>query len=578
VDPRRAGRAEWRPAAGADETYLGPWRLRGGERQVVDGDDLGMGRESVQRLAWGDVYRSLRLAGRSGSLAGEDLEVLAAAAYLLGHVEECRQALRRGHRAYLAAHNPQRAARCLFWVAFTLLLEGDLAPADGWLARARRVIGPEERECPEQGLFLLPDAVLAGGAGDFATCEDVAARAAEIGARSGDADLLSLALHFQGRAMVLQGRVRAGLVLLDEAMVAVIADEVWPPVAGNLYCSMIDACHDISDLRRAHEWTAALGNWWAKQPDMVTFTGQCLVHRAELLQLQGAWSEAIEEVERARERLDRAADKYATGAALYREAEIHRALGDFSSAEDGYRGASLWGHETQPGLALLRLAEGDADAAAASSRRVVVESTDRVRRTQVLPAHVEIMLATGDVPAAREAADELTELAEYFGTAALHAHAGRAVGAVLLAEGDARGALGALRRAWDLWRELDAPYEAAAVRTLIALSCRALGDEDSAALELDSALRVFRDLGARPDVTRVERLVRSQPTARTLSLTPRELQVLRLLATGRTNRRIAEDLVLAEKTVDRHVTNTFAKLGVTSRAAATAYAYEHRLL
>ena len=372
---------------------------------MVDGDDLAIGLESAGRLAWGDAYRSLRLAERSGPLAGEDLEVLAAAAYLLGHVDECRQALQRGHRAYLAADNPRRAARCLFWVAFTLLLEGELAPAEGWLARAHRVIGPDDRECAERGLFLLPDAVLAGGAGDFARCEVAAARAAEIGAQFDDVDLLSLALHFQGRALMRQGRVRAGVAMLDEAMVAVIAEEVWPPVAGNLYCSMIDACHEISDLRRAHEWTSALENWWAMQPDMVTFTGQCLIHRAELLQLRGAWSEAIEEVERARERLARAADKYATGAALYREGEIHRALGDFPSAEDGYRGASLWGYETQPGLALLRLAEGDADAAAASSRRVVVESTDRVRRTQVLPAHVEIMLAIGDVPAAREAAE-----------------------------------------------------------------------------------------------------------------------------------------------------------------------------
>ena len=471
---------------------------------MVDGDDLAIGLESAGRLAWGDAYRSLRLAERSGPLAGEDLEVLAAAAYLLGHVDECRQALQRGHRAYLAADNPRRAARCLFWVAFTLLLEGDLAPAEGWLARAHRVSD------------LTIESALSVGFSSCRTLCWLAERATLPGARSPPrgrqrlvpSSATSTCCHSRCISRAERWCGRAGcarvLALLDEAMVAVIAEEVWPPVAGNLYCSMIDACHEISDLRRAHEWTAALENWWAKQPDMVTFTGQCLVHRAELLQLQGAWSEAIEEVERARERLARAADKYATGAALYREAEIHRALGDFPSAEDGYRGASQWGNETQPGLALLRLAEGDADAAAASSRRVVVESADRVRRTQVLPAHVEIMLAIGDVPAAREAADELAELAEYFGTAALHAHAGRALGGVLLAEGDARGALGALRRAWDLWRELEAPYEAAGVRVLIALSCRALGDEDSAALELDSALRVFRDLGARPDVTRVE--------------------------------------------------------------------------
>jgi ATP/maltotriose-dependent transcriptional regulator MalT len=545
---------------------------------VPEHDELISGRESAHGLAWADAFRFLSRAEQSASLRGEDLEVLAVAAYLVGNADECRQALQRAHRAYVEVGNPQRAARCLFWVAFTLLLEGDLAPADGWLARARRLIGPQEQDCAEFGLFLLPESVLAGSSGDYSGSEAAAARAAEIGTRVGDADLLALALHFQGRALVRQGRVREGMALLDEAMVAVVADEVWPPVSGNLYCSMIDACHEIADLRRAHEWTAMLEQMWARQPQIQTFTGQCLVHRAEIMQLHGAWPEAIEETKKAVERLARAADKYATGAALYRQAELYRVLGDFSAAEDGYRGASRWGHEIQPGLALLRLAEGDAPAAEGSIRRVVEETTDRLRRAQVLPAHVEIMLAVGDVAAAHEAADELAELADDYDTPVLRAMAGRAVGAVLLAEGNARIALGALRRAWDLWRELDASYEAARVRVLIALSCRSLGDEDSAALELDSALRVFKSLGAAPDATQVERLARTPTVGEAHGLTPRELQVLRLLATGKTNRSIAEDLVLAEKTVDRHVSNTFAKLGVSSRAAATAYAYQHRLI
>jgi tetratricopeptide (TPR) repeat protein len=251
-------------------------------------------------------------------LVREDLELLAAAAYLLGHVEECRQALQRAHHAYVEAGDHRRAARCVFWVAFTLLLQGDLAQAGGWLARANRLLELEQQDCAEYGLLLLPVAVQASAVGDYATAQASAARAAGIGARFGDADLLALALHFQGRALVQQGRVREGLALLDEAMVAVVAGEVWAPVAGNIYCSMIDACQEIADLRRAQEWTVALVGWWGTQPDLVTFTRQCLVHRAEIMQLRGRWPAAIAEARRACERFAHAADQYATGAAWYR--------------------------------------------------------------------------------------------------------------------------------------------------------------------------------------------------------------------------------------------------------------------
>jgi ATP/maltotriose-dependent transcriptional regulator MalT len=539
---------------------------------------LARGREAGQRLAWRGAYTSLSLADQSSSLGGADLELLAAAAYLLGYADECRQALQRAHRAHIAAGNVRRAARCLFWVAFTLLLEGNLAVAGGWLAKAGRLLDQEPRECAELGLLLLPSVVQASIEGEYAQAEAAAARAAEIGGRLGDADLFALGVHFQGRALLKLGRVREGLALLDESMISVVTGEVWQPVAGHIYCSMVDACLEISDLRRADEWTTALAVWWAKQPDLVTFTGQCLIHRAEILQLHGAWPEAVEETRRACERLAHAVDRYATGAALYRQAEIYRTRGDFASAEDAYREATQWGHDAQPGLALLRLAQGETEAAAGAIRRVVTETTDRLRRAKLLPAHVEIMLATGDISAAREAADELGKIVGVYDTPALRAAAGCALGGVLLAEGEARPALGALRRAWEQWRVLDAPYEAARARVLIGLACRTLGDEESAALELDAARRVFAELGAAPDLVRVEQLTRKQPPAAGHGLTPRELQVLRLVAAGKTNHAIAADLVIADKTVDRHVTNIFIKLEVSSRAAATAYAYQHRLL
>jgi DNA-binding NarL/FixJ family response regulator len=535
------------------------------------------GREAARRLAWADAHAALSLVDRSSSLAAEDLELLATAAYLLGHMDDCLAALQRAEQLYAEGGDPRRAARCAFWLTFHYGSRGDLAQASGWFGRANRLLEHERQECAEHGYLLISTAYQQLMAGDYAAAREALANAAGIGARVGDADLTAFALQLQGRALVWEGRVGEGLGLLDEAMVAVVTGELSPTVAGTVYCGMIEICQEISEWRRAQEWTEALTAWWSKQPDMVTFTGQCLVHRAEILQLHGAWPEAAREAEQALERFARAADQYATGAACYQQAELYRLCGDFPAAEEAYQQASRWGRQPQPGLALLRLAQGKTEMAAAASRRVVGETSERFRQAKLLPAHVEIMLTVGDLQAARDAAAELTQIADAYDTPALRAVADHARGAALLTEGDARTALVALRAAWQGWRELQAPYEAARVRVLLGMACRELGDEDAAAMELDAARSVFGQLGATPDLARVEAFAHGD-AAKAHGLTARELQILRLLATGTTNRLIAGELFVTEKTVDRHVGNIFAKLGVSSRAAATAYAYQHRLL
>jgi DNA-binding CsgD family transcriptional regulator len=509
-------------------------------------------------------------------LDGDDLEEAATSAYLGGRVAEALAALQRAEQVLARQGEHRRAARSAFWLGFLLLGRGELAQGNGWLARARRLLEHEPPDCPEQGYLLLPVALGQLEAGDHGAARATAARAAGIGGQAGEADLVAMGQFLQGMAAVTGGEVAPGLALLDEAMVAAVAGELTPPVTGTIYCGVIEVCQQVAELRRAREWTAALTSWCDSQPDLVTFTGQCLVHRAEILRLGGAWPEAVEAARRAAERLAEADDELAIGAASYQQAEAHRVLGQLEAAEGAYQVASRWGREPQPGLALLRLAQGRTDAAAAAIRRVLAETGGRLERARLLPAAVEILLETGDQGGAREAAAELGRIAGEYGTTALLAEADHARGAVCLAAGDAAGALAALRRAWRAWRELEAPYQAARARLLIGLACRELGDEDAASMELDAARAVLAGLGAGPDLDRLDRLAGAAPAAG--GLTGRELEVLRLVAAGATNHAIASRLHLADKTVHRHVSNIYAKLGVSSRAAATAYAYQHRLL
>jgi DNA-binding NarL/FixJ family response regulator len=536
---------------------------------------LELGRDAFGRGMWGDAYRALSAADHETPLDPHDLEHLATAARLVGNEAESADLMARTHQEFLARGDAARAARAAIWIAMRLLVDGKTAPSAGWVGRARRLLDAQGDDCVEQGYVLLHGALRASFEGDSETSYEGFSEAGKIGERFRDPELIALGRLGQGRALTRLGQIPRGMALLDEVMVAVSAGEVSPVIVGDLYCTLLDACQETFDLRRAHEWTASLERW-CKEPEM-PYRGVCMIHRAELLQLHGEWPDAAGQASRACERLSRPPAHPATGAAYYQRAELHRLRGEFSEAEECYRQVSRWGSDPHPCLALLRLAQGRIDAAAAGIRGVLDEAKDTRKRAPALAASVEILLAAGDLPGARESAEDLTRIAGIIDAPFLHARAAEANGAVLLAEGQPRAALLALRQAATAWRTLGAPYEAARVRQLTGLAHQALGDEDIAALELDAAAHALVGLGALVHLSQ-----REAPSETTTSagsrLTARESQVLRLVATGQTNRAIAQSLGISEKTVARHLSNMFIKLGLTTRAAATAYAYQHHLV
>jgi DNA-binding CsgD family transcriptional regulator/predicted negative regulator of RcsB-dependent stress response len=550
---------------------------------MAESDAVVRGRLAYERREWGAAYAEFAMADRDSRLQGGDLELYATAAYLVGEDAVAKSGWTRLHHELVDRGRPEHAARWGFWLSLSLLLTGEMAQCTGWLARSQRLIKDRKEGCAEEGYGLIVTGLLAMAKGDLESSGCDFAEAVALADRFEDSDLMSLALLGQGQVLIQSRQIAEGTARLDEAMVEVTAGDVSPVLTGIVYCAVILTCQRIFDLRRAREWTKELDDWCASQPGLVPYRGQCLVHRSEILQLQGDWPGALAEARKGRQHLADRSDAI-VGRACYQQGELHRLRGEFDKADEMYREAGRNGREPHPGVSLMRLAQGRVDAAAAAIRSVVETAGAAqgagagLSRADLLGAFVNIMLATDDRQAACRAADELAGIAAEVDAPFLHAMSNSATGAVLLAEGEVEAAVSTLRQSLASWRELGTPYEAARAQVLIGQACRHLGDRESARSFYDAARSVFTELGATPDLLGLERLMETGRDGPIGALSAREREVLAFVAAGRTNREIAGELAISERTVARHLSNIFDKLSVTTRTAAAAIAHEHRIV
>jgi DNA-binding CsgD family transcriptional regulator len=533
---------------------------------------LGQARVLHAQSRWTEAYAQFSAADRAERLDAEDLERYAEAAQILGRGDEAIRLLRRAFNTRIDAGELDRAMTSAFWLWQALIINTEFARASGWAAQVRRSM-PDV----DNGWLLVADAYFLLAAANYDQAAQLLASAADAGSRQGDTDLIAFATTVWGRALIKAGRLKEGFSRLDEAMLPVVERDTSPRATSMLYCSAIATCHEAREFGRAREWTHALGAWLDTLPRLGgAYFGNCRIYRAHLMCLCGSWREALEEVAFVCDDLGGSYGQLVASHAFYQLGEIHRLLGN-PEAEASYRRAGQLGGPTQPGLSLLRLAQGEVDKAVLGIRRAFAETEGQLERLDLLSTGVTVMLAAGDINAAREAVAELAGIAAVYQAPGVQAELAAARGAVALSEDDPARALPLLRSAARTWREIDAPHAVATVSVLIGLACRAIGDDDGAPVEFESAKSTFARLGARPDLRRVEELLRPA-AAGPGGLSARELEVLRLVAAGRTNHAIAIELFVSERTVHRHLSNIFDKLGVHSRTAAASYAIQHRIV
>ena len=533
---------------------------------------LAEARSACDDRRWGDARRRFA-AVATDPMGVDDLDAFATASYLTGYDEDAFELWTRAHQRCLDEGTVHRAAHFGMRLTQCLGFKGDLPRCAGWVERTARLLEEAQIDCVEQGYL---EHALAMGAvfmdGDLPAALEHFQQAGKVGARFSSRELVTLAHIGEARMRIYLGDVRGGVVLLDEAMVSIEAGELSPLSTGDAYCTVIDACDELADVARVRAWTASMTRWCDTHQELVLYRGHCFIHSASVLAVLGRWPDALTAARQACERLAGPVPAV-LGSAACLEADILRLLGELDEAEAAYVRANELGQQPQPGLSLLRLEQGRVEQAQGMVRRATAEAEDPIARSRLLPATVDIELAAGDVDAAGRASEELRVIANELGSPMLKAIAARGAGAVLLRGGDPTGALLELRRAAEAFRDIGAPVELARARLLIAEACRGVGDEDTAVLE-SAAAEAALEACRRAEGTTTP----LGPTAPPDGLTGRELEVLLRLARGETNRVIGDELFISEKTVASHVSHIFTKLGVTSRSAATAYAYDRGLI
>ena len=522
---------------------------------------------------WEAAYVLMSRADDAGEVAsGEAFQQFAVCAYMTGREDTYVDLMMRAFDDFVAGASQQRAARAAFWIGLTLMFRGEFGRGGGWLARADKLIEELGDECVEAGYVLLPQVEVYFGKGDNERAKQLASEALAIGKRFRDDDLAAIARHLVGRARMILGDIEGGLSELDETMVAVIEGHLSPIVTGLVYCSVIEACQKYQILRRASEWTGALSSWCARQPELVAFTGRCLIHRSEILLFDGQWNVAEAEAGNAITRLAQGPANHHAGPAYYQLGEVHRLRGDLDAADASFRSASTLGFDPQPGLALMRMRQGNLRSAGASIRRALAAAANPVQRMRLLPAAFEIALAAEDSVASAAFCIEMETLAETYSSEVIDATSAEMRGDLSRAEGKIELAVQSYARAAALWRDMQAPYRLCRVRMRTARACADLGDTEGSMAEARAARDGFEKLGAEPDREAAEAVLRQVESGRSELLTPRQSQVLRFIARGLKNREIGKRLGLSERTIDRHVSDILTRIDVPTRSAAVAYA------
>jgi DNA-binding CsgD family transcriptional regulator/tetratricopeptide (TPR) repeat protein len=541
-------------------------------------DAVQAARDAYQRRAWADATKLFLRADAETGLDIDDLEALVWSAALSARDHEMLAALERVYAHHADNENHEQCARAAFWSGLRNMLIGEVGLGAGWLQRAAKHAERTAPDCVQRGYLLLPQVFMNRGKGEYEAAIELADKAMAFGENGDEPDLIALAGSLKGGILFRLGRIEDGYVPIDEAMLLANGGRLSPIVSGVVYCEIIASCCRVLEMARAREWTAILNDWCQLNPQAKAFTGVCQVHRAEVLQLEGKWGEAFAEAERAGSGLKGTTEQTAMANAAYRRGEILRLRGAFADSDIEYRRAGEIGIDPQPGLALLRLAQGRKEEAAAMIRRALETAGDMPRKAALLPAAIEIFIAQDDLNAAEILCGELTAVAKYYGTEILARVADQGCGSLALARGEWAAGVGALNRARLYWSEFGAPYLVARLRFDVARGCAELGDAESAEMELDAAQKLFKKLGAEPDLARIRAIRAGTKVPDTGKPTAREREVLSLMADGSTNQKIAETLGLSPKTVNRHVENIFNKLGVTSRAAAVAKALKTRAI